>query len=86
MAAEKQTLSADGNTSERVIDGDGVVRVAGTFGGGTASLQVKLDDGSFETIQSATSATTWNVSLKGRAVRVNLASATTPSLDCIFVS
>ena len=85
MAAEKQTLSANGNSAARVLDGPGLVRAAGTFGGGTASLQVQLDDRSFETVESANSETTWYLDTPGRAYRINLAGATTPSLDCIFV-
>lgn len=83
------TLSADGNTSEWVHPG-GVasVMIIGTFGSGTAKLQVSDASGgtfvdvdkSGETNATLTAAGTYNVEYAPCYMRVNLASSTMPSV------
>lgn len=88
MSATKLSLTANGATAPFLLEGDCLIRVDGTIGGGTASLQIQLDDGSWEDIEDATALSeTWHISLsKARYGRVNLAGATAPSVDCILIT
>jgi hypothetical protein len=79
-----QTLSADGQTSTFLINGDVRVHLNGTFGGGTVTLQQSID-GTFEdlvgTAQTADSDYIFeNLTKNGGVFRFNLTGSTTPTI------
>lgn len=84
IGAEKQTLSADGNTTAVYFSGGkGTFTVFGTFGSGTAKLQRSVDDGTTwidVTSASLTADGQINFEFSACKLRTNLAGATGPSL------
>lgn len=84
-----QTLSADGNSSSVAASGKVHVHLSGTFGSGTAKVQFQGPDGTWRDIAGAayTAAADEIIEL-GKSqynIRVNLASATNPSLVVILL-
>jgi hypothetical protein len=84
-----QTLSADGNSSSVAVAHKVHVHLSGTFGGGTAKVQFQGEDGTWRDIAGASyTAAADEIIELGRSqynIRVNLASATGPSLVVILL-
>ena len=82
MAVE--TLSANGNTrGQKSNSGKMIVIAAGTFGGGTASIQIEDEAGTWVNVSdgSGTADFTKLVNCSDFRLRVNLAGSTAPDLD-----
>ena len=84
MLAVGGNLAADGETTEWEYQGGvGWISCAGTFGGGTATLQIRVDATLW--ITTGTTFTADGIARidlpKGVQMRVSLAGATSPDLD-----
>lgn len=84
-SGNRQTLSANGQTTERLYVGPVRISLTGTFGGGTAKVQAKdpngifvdIADGSFTAVADKVvdfPATSLNI------LRVDISGSTTPAL------
>ncbi len=83
--SDRQTLSADGQTNYVQVVGPARVSISGTFGSGTAKIQTRDPEGNAIDVVdgSFTAAADKYLSFppgSRNAVRVDLASATSPSL------
>tara|TARA_R100000808_G_scaffold2647_1_gene10206 strand:- start:1776 stop:2042 length:267 start_codon:yes stop_codon:yes gene_type:complete len=79
------TLEANGNGDwTNIGDGKALITVSGTWGGGTAKIQLQQADGTALDVNGAS----WTANIASQLefgaparLRVNLASATSPDLD-----
>lgn len=79
-----ETLTDNGNSEwQSSNSGIAIVIVSGTFGGGTAQIQIEDEGGNAVAVSngSGTSAFTRQVHCGSFRVRVNLTGATSPSLN-----
>lgn len=84
-SGNRQTLTADGNTAARVYVGPVKLSITGSFGGGTAKLQVRDPSGALVDIANGgfTSATDTIFDFpdnSSNVLSVNVAGSTTPAL------
>lgn len=78
-----KTLTADGNAVLKKIRNTASITISGTYGGGTAKIQVcNTEDGTFMDVDNGdfTSGSNAKIVNWSGYVRVNLSGSTTPSL------
>lgn len=89
--ANYDTLTANGNSAESTVSGQVLLILGGTDGGGTATVQVKRNDGTWQAMTDAsfTAETMKLLEFPDKTkvqARVNLTGATSPSLYVEFRS
>lgn len=88
-SGSREVLSANGNTTQLAIIGSIHVALSGTFGGGTAKLQVQDPAGNWVDVAGASwtavvdTLISYPVGSRQEA-RINLAGATAPSLVVVM--
>ena len=74
-------------TSAEYTNSKPAIHCAGTWGGGTVSVQVEDDNGTFRTLSEGTFTSDFSIVLDFRrsvTIRLSLAGATNPSLVYVF--